>query len=289
VIDRTNTITEKEVMDDLDWPPRFKSLVPFLYKENFDCYDFGLVYYLINKGQTGIHKICSTHNDYREAKKALDAFDPVLRTHTEIRVGMLIEGHPIGESMTQDEYEEEDIKKAADFARQKHAGQKRKYNGNDYFTHPQRLAETANKMGYPAHWVAALYLHDVVEDCGVSLREIEGLFPDKEFGEKVTKLVDGLTNKFKNHMENGKPASRKVRKQKDHERLASESKEVKICKMLDRIDNLQEMEGAETDFKIVYAKESLALAEVVGDGDAVLKEMLVAMANKLLKKGESHE
>ena len=97
MIDRTENVSEKEAMDDDFWPPRFKNFVEFLYKEKFDCYDFGLVYYLINKGQTGVHKICSVHNDYREAKKALAYFDPVLKPHTEIRVGLLVEGHPIAQ------------------------------------------------------------------------------------------------------------------------------------------------------------------------------------------------
>jgi hypothetical protein len=91
----TKPITEKQALDDQFWPPRLEQLSKILPTIGFDCYDFGLVYYLINKGQSGIHKVCSTHNDYREAVKAFVAFDPVLRPYTEIRVGLLIEGQPI--------------------------------------------------------------------------------------------------------------------------------------------------------------------------------------------------
>ena len=93
---RREPISEKKVLDVLaEWPDLFEPVVPELYRLGFGCYDIGMVYYVINRGQTGIHKVCSIHTDYREAKKALEAFDPVLRPHTEIRQGLLIEGNPV--------------------------------------------------------------------------------------------------------------------------------------------------------------------------------------------------
>jgi len=85
-----NEVAEDQAKDDQFYPPEFEALTPALYAA--DLCGFGLCYYVINRGQTGVHKICSTHNGYREAVKALEAFDPVLRPHTEVRIGLLIEG-----------------------------------------------------------------------------------------------------------------------------------------------------------------------------------------------------
>lgn len=65
------------------------------YEDGFTDYDWGVVFYVINRGQSGIHKVCSLHLTLDEAKAALEKFDPVLRPHTEIRAGMMIEGPPI--------------------------------------------------------------------------------------------------------------------------------------------------------------------------------------------------
>jgi len=92
----TEPITHEQALDDSFEPPRLKPLMCALPHLGFGGgYDFDLVYYLINKGQSGIHKICSVHNDYREALKALAEFDPALRPHTEVRVGLLVEGQPV--------------------------------------------------------------------------------------------------------------------------------------------------------------------------------------------------
>jgi hypothetical protein len=83
-------VTEKQARE-LDFLNR--RFVP--YEDGFTDYDWGVVFYVINRGQSGIHKVCSLHLTLDEAKAALEKFDPVLRPHTEIRAGMMIEGPPI--------------------------------------------------------------------------------------------------------------------------------------------------------------------------------------------------
>ena len=92
------------------------------------------------------------------------------------------------------------IEKARRFAEMAHKGQVRKYNGQPYFTHPERVARRLEGLGYGPEMVAAGYLHDVVEDCGVKIEEIRVVF-----GDKVADLVSGLTNPSK-----GMKASRAV-------------------------------------------------------------------------------
>jgi len=59
---------------------------------------------------------------------------------------------------------------------------------------------------------------------------------------------------------------------------------VKVIKMTDRIDNLLEMGGAPWDFKVMYAQESIMLAEAVGDVDEYMKNDLVALAKTMKEK-----
>jgi GTP pyrophosphokinase len=83
--------------------------------------------------------------------------------------------------------ESELVRRAYDFGKQAHAGQKRK-NGEPYFSHCVAAAESIAEWGLDETTIAAALLHDVVEDTGHSLEEIK-----REFGEDVGFLVDGVT------------------------------------------------------------------------------------------------
>ena len=56
------------------------------------------------------------------------------------------------------------------FATAAHAaiGQKRKYSGDDYIVHPQRVAAIVEKHGGTDEMIAAAWLHDTVEDTDVT-------------------------------------------------------------------------------------------------------------------------
>lgn len=165
------------------------------------------------------------------------------------------------------------IIRAAQLARKAHEGQKRKYTGRPYIEHPARVA---GKIGVYINaydeMVSAAYLHDVVEDTQVTLKDIE-----VATSSHVADLVKALTNPSKEHPQ----MARADRKAMDRDHLKNAHWEVKVIKMIDRIDNLLEMTEAPWDFKLLYAQESLALAEVVGDVDLYLKNDLVAIAGRL--------
>lgn len=72
------------------------------------------------------------------------------------------------------------ITKALLFARKAHEGQKRKITGEDYINHPIRVAEIYTQVKESKHIdqiCAAILIHDVVEDCEITIEEIE-----REFG-----------------------------------------------------------------------------------------------------------
>ena len=80
------------------------------------------------------------------------------------------------------------IKKAFRISLEAHKDMRRKY-GEPYILHPISVAQICvNEIGLGTTAIIAALLHDVVEDTDISLQFIE-----KEFGERVAKICDGLT------------------------------------------------------------------------------------------------
>ena len=164
------------------------------------------------------------------------------------------------------------ILKAAAFARQAHEGQRRKYNDRPYINHPARVAgRVAAHPRATEAMVAAAFLHDVVEDTPHTSDEVS-----THFGPDVARLVEELTNPSK-----GSNAPRRERKQLDRDHLAVVSDEAKIIKLLDRIDNLQEMVDAPGNFRRKYCEESRLLVGVISDVDAELQAELLDSVERL--------
>jgi (p)ppGpp synthase/HD superfamily hydrolase len=156
------------------------------------------------------------------------------------------------------------IVKASVFAHKAHEGVARKYNQAPYITHPARVAKaTAELSGATEEMVAAAWLHDVVEDTAITLEQIR-----QEFGEKVAELVGWLTNEPKVPGEN-----RAARKKKAAVRLNKAPKDAQRIKMLDRMDNLGEMDyKADGSFARVYVEESWDLFYAISNADSDLSE-----------------
>lgn len=80
------------------------------------------------------------------------------------------------------------VSAALEFAREAHAGQVRKGDGSPYIAHPVEVARLLYEAGFRQTVIAAGLLHDVMEDCGVSVAELE-----ERFGAEVVALVATLT------------------------------------------------------------------------------------------------
>jgi len=166
------------------------------------------------------------------------------------------------------------VMKAQQVAADAHKGQKRKHSNDPYLIHPMRVARRVmTRPDATPEMVAAAWLHDVVEDTPVTLDEI-----GKEFGSEIAQLVRELTNASE-----GSRAPRKERKAMDRAKLAGASREAKIIKLLDRIDNLDDLRKspADDDFRDLYAEESRALADAIGDADSRLKNELLQLADEV--------
>jgi GTP pyrophosphokinase len=82
------------------------------------------------------------------------------------------------------------IRKAYEYAKKKHEGQRRAYSNHLYITHPKYVSEIIEQLTKNKILVAAALLHDVVEDTDTAIEDIR-----KKFGKKIASLVDELTNK----------------------------------------------------------------------------------------------
>src|SRR5213595_832646 len=79
------------------------------------------------------------------------------------------------------------VKKAYEFAKDAHREQYRK-SGEPYIIHPIQVAGILADLEMDPATVAAGFLHDVVEDTSVTLKDLASVF-----NEEVAMLVDGVT------------------------------------------------------------------------------------------------
>ena len=171
------------------------------------------------------------------------------------------------------------ILKAIIFAKDAHKTQFRKYTNRPYITHPARVAmRVALLPEVTEEMICTAFLHDVCEDCDVSIAEIE-----EHFGATVASYVEGLTNTSKKDFPE---LNRSDRKKKDHEKIATRGCHVQNIKLCDRLDNLGELDlaGAGEDFYRLYLKESQELLAVLTKGDENLRSELGIRINSMLSE-----
>ena len=79
------------------------------------------------------------------------------------------------------------LEEALGFARDVHNGQTR-LSGEPYFEHPVSTALFLAELNMDIATLVAAVLHDVIEDCNVTIEQIQNIF-----GLEITTLVDGVT------------------------------------------------------------------------------------------------
>ena len=143
------------------------------------------------------------------------------------------------------------INKAYVYASRMHDGQSRK-SGDAYFIHPVSVADIIADMRLDASSVCAALLHDVVEDCEVSVPDIETVF-----GEEVAFLVDGVTKLGKVNF-----ASREDRQAESFRKmLVAMARDIRVLlvKLADRLDNMRTLEHMSESSQERIARETLEI------------------------------
>lgn len=132
---------------------------------------------------------------------------------------------------------DEILKRAYEFAKEKHKNQKRK-GGEDYIVHPVAVAQAMKDGGYPLDYQITGYFHDLLEDTDATEEEILALS-----NERVLTAVKLLT-KYKGY------------NMKDY--IANvKSNDISFrVKTADRLDNLRSLEKADDNFARRYIAET---------------------------------
>ncbi|MFT5524299.1 MAG: (p)ppGpp synthase/HD superfamily hydrolase [Pirellulaceae bacterium] len=169
------------------------------------------------------------------------------------------------------------VLRAAKFAHQSHEGQRRKYNDAPFIMHPIRVAgRVATLPASTDVMVAAAFLHDVVEDTPVELAEIVD-----RFGSDVALLVEHLTEPSQEMV-----APRAERKAIDLAYMKQADPRAKVIRLVDRIDNLRDMNGAADDKLRRFVEESQQLVAEIGDACCELQAEANSLFQQLLARLE---
>lgn len=134
------------------------------------------------------------------------------------------------------------FEKAIIFAAEKHGGSVRKINSAPYILHPIEAALIASRITFDDEVLAAVVLHDTVEDAGVSPDELLELF-----GERVALLVASETEDKRPGVPRNE--SWRTRKEESLEKLKNASDPgVKILWLSDKLSNMRGLYRASREF-----------------------------------------
>jgi guanosine-3',5'-bis(diphosphate) 3'-pyrophosphohydrolase len=165
------------------------------------------------------------------------------------------------------------VEDALSYARDMHEGQTR-LSGDPYIEHPVSAATYLADLFLDATTIAAALLHDVVEDCDVTVEELR-----ERFGDEVAQLVDGVTKLTKLDLliinqKGGLPApvgneqAENLRKM-----LVAMAADIRVVliKMADRLHNMQTLGALPPHRQVAIAQETLdiyaPLAHRLGMGE----------------------
>jgi len=154
----------------------------------------------------------------------------------------------------------ETVRRAFEFARDAHAGQFRE-SGHPYITHPLAVTETVAELQLDTATIVAALLHDVAEDCEVTIADLE-----TRFGKEVASLVDGVTklSRVPWFQENGEPMAQPEDKQtiwaesmrKMFLAMADDIRVV-LIKLADRLHNMRTLDARPIEKRKRVAQETM--------------------------------
>jgi GTP diphosphokinase / guanosine-3',5'-bis(diphosphate) 3'-diphosphatase len=145
------------------------------------------------------------------------------------------------------------IKDAYAYAEKAHRGQVRK-SGEPFIEHPLQTALILAELQLDATTLAAALLHDVPENCGVPIPEIEA-----KFGPEVAKLVDGATKLGKISLHTPAGAHSKEQAENLRKMLVAMAQDLRVVfiKLADRLHNMRTLQALPPQTQGIIAQETL--------------------------------
>ncbi|KAA1299286.1 MAG: bifunctional (p)ppGpp synthetase/guanosine-3',5'-bis(diphosphate) 3'-pyrophosphohydrolase, partial [SAR202 cluster bacterium] len=149
---------------------------------------------------------------------------------------------------------------ALNYASNAHQGQLRE-SGEPFIEHPISIALRLADMRLDTTTIQAALLHDVIEDCGISFKQLE-----TDFGNDVAKLVDGVTKLKRLDMisENGamvkqiaKPEATRAASLRKMLVAMADDVRVVLIKLADRLHNMQTLQYLPTPKQQRISRETL--------------------------------
>jgi guanosine-3',5'-bis(diphosphate) 3'-pyrophosphohydrolase len=141
------------------------------------------------------------------------------------------------------------VDKAYYFAAKSHEGQER-MSGEPYYIHPLEVSKTLARLRMDLPSITASLLHDVVEDTEASLEDIE-----KEFGQEVRVLVDGVTKLSKYNFK----SSEEAQAENFRKMIIAMAKDIRviIIKLADRLHNMRTLNHMPEEKQKRIAQETI--------------------------------
>ena len=131
-----------------------------------------------------------------------------------------------------EDFDDPDEKRTSKYAQRKHddTGAKRKGSGLPYYVHPDGVAKLLKGYGASKEEVLAAFCHDLVEDAGVTIEDIE-----ERFGSVVAEIVSEVTSD-KRDMTNYKDKEEYL-----NQKLRFMSSPAFTCKLGDNLFNILDL------------------------------------------------
>ncbi len=147
------------------------------------------------------------------------------------------------------ELDRELLERAFLFASEAHEGQQRR-SGEPFIAHPVGVASVLADLRLDDTTLAAALLHDVVEDTDVTIEEVRA-----EFGEEITRLVEGVTKLTRIHFQ-----SREQAQAENYRKMIvamAQDPGVILIKLADRLHNMRTIEYLGKQKQLQKARETL--------------------------------
>ena len=192
----------------------------------------------------------------------------------------IIPGWDLGSEALSERLDVDLLSRAYRFSEKAHAGQVRR-NGDPFVTHCVEVAKILAELQLDSITVASGLIHDVVEDTGTSVEEVERIF-----GREIAQIVDGLTKI--GHLPLTSTQERQVENYRKLLLSVAKDARVILIKLADRLHNMRTLEFMPVEKRQRISQETRDLYAPLAHrfGLAKLKAELEDLAFKFLEPDE---
>jgi GTP pyrophosphokinase len=147
------------------------------------------------------------------------------------------------------------LEEAYKFASEKHQGQVR-LSGGPFMEHPLQTAYILAELQLDASTLAAALLHDIPEDTGLPIADIEA-----KFGPEVAKLVDGITKLSKVSLSTPGAVASASQAENLRKMLVAMAEDLRVVfiKLADRLHNMRTLDALPRERQLKNAQETLEI------------------------------